>query len=178
MNIIHMAPLLPIVKGKDNPILRAISKPVKKIDKPLLRLIDRMYPTMEHANGVGLAAPQVGENIRLFVMNMYEVDEATKKRTITAVNPRITDRSDEIIEDVAEGCLSVPGVFGKVPRHRSVTFSYQDANGRTHSLVMQNLNARIVQHEIDHLDGILCVDKMTEITESPELKKAAKKKTV
>lgn len=147
---------LNIEKGDDNKILRSVSTPVEKFDKKLSKLLDDMRETMTSVNGLGLAAPQVGVNIRaaICVFNYG----TPKELTIDAVNPEIISRSDDMqIEE--EGCLSLPGKFSKVARFQSVVFRYQDRKGRVHELRLDALNAVVVQHEIDHLDGKLFIDR-------------------
>lgn len=178
---------LPIVKGIDNKILRTISKPVKKIDKELIKLLPKMVDTMHEANGVGLAAPQIGLNIRVFVMKIFGPAKGKKidydnYSVQEMINPEILEMDENMVNE-EEGCLSVPGVFGEVDRHARLKVRFQNKKGMTLMLEFEGLNARIVQHETDHLNGMLCVDKMKkkEIEpQSPRLKKReeAVKKTI
>jgi peptide deformylase len=151
----------------DNPderrILRAKAKKVSRFDPYLQRLIDDMWETMRAAPGVGLAAPQVGQSIRVLVAE-YE-DEA-----VALVNPEIIKRA-EATELGTEGCLSIPGYVGDdVPRSLAVTVKARDAKGKEIRVKAEGWYARILQHEIDHLDGILYTDliaagKVREVTE-------------
>lgn len=169
---------LPIVKGVDDKILRTVSKAVKKIDKDLVKLLPKMVDTMHEANGVGLAAPQIGLNIRVFVMKIFGPSRGKKidydnYSVQEMINPEIIEMDKRMINE-EEGCLSVPGVFGEVDRHARLKVRFQNKKGMTLLFEFEGLNARIVQHETDHLNGILCVDKMkrkdTE-PQSPRLKK-------
>ena len=142
--------MLEIIYGADNPILRKKSVPVKTIDKKLVKYIKEMKVAMKKAKGVGLAAPQVGNNIRLALVTI-------NKKVMPIINPEIISKSEEI-ELGEEGCLSLPGVWGKVNRHKAITLKYQDEKGDEKILKLKDFNARVVQHEIDHLDGILFID--------------------
>lgn len=151
----------------DNPderrILRAKAKKVSRFDPYLQRLIEDMWETMRAAPGVGLAAPQVGQSIRVLVAE-YE-DEA-----VALVNPEIIKRAEES-ELGTEGCLSIPGYVGDdVPRSLAVTVKARDAKGKEIRVKAEGWYARILQHEIDHLDGVLYTDhippdKVREVTE-------------
>ncbi len=148
-----MAKLLPIITNP-SPILR---KKSEKIDKKelsstkLQELCLDMTKTMKEKDGLGLAAPQVGQNIRLIVIN-------TQDGPICLINPKITKRS-WAKEKGEEGCLSVPGMFGEVKRHKKIDCLYFGAKGKQTKMQANGLLARVVQHEIDHLDGILFIDK-------------------
>ncbi|HEX9035754.1 MAG TPA: peptide deformylase [Ktedonobacterales bacterium] len=150
----------------DNPderrILRQKAKKISRFDPYLQRLIDDMWDTMRDAPGVGLAAPQVGQSIRVLVAE-YE-DEA-----VALVNPEIIKRAEES-ELGTEGCLSIPGYVGDdVPRSLAITVKARDAKGKEIRVKAEGWYARILQHEIDHLDGILYTDhipaeKVREVT--------------
>ncbi len=144
-----------------NPILRKKSKPLKKgqILKPEFRdLCAEMAETMVCEDGIGLAAPQIGKNIRLIVVN-------TDDGPLCMINPSIKARS-MWTEWGEEGCLSLPGVFGEVKRHRWVRCQFMNLDGRIISIKARKLLARVIQHEIDHLDGILFIDKARNITKT------------
>lgn len=148
---------LKIELGVDNPILRAKSKPVKKFDAELRKFVKDMKETMMFADGLGIAAPQVGKNIRAFIIVM---DYNKKSEKIFAmINPEILEKSEEM-EEGEEGCLSIPGKFAKVMRHKEITVEFFDLEGVRQILNLRNLNARVVQHENDHIDGILFVDRL------------------
>ena len=140
-----------IVKGTDNPALRKKSREVNGINKHILTLLDDMKETLAVEDGVGLAAPQVGVLRRIAIVNyndqLYEL-----------INPRIISGSGEAIEE--EGCLSVVGQRGKVKRPEKITVTYIDRNGKRQKQEITGITARVFCHEIDHLDGILFVDKM------------------
>jgi len=133
-----------------NPILRKKSAKIERITNEMKRLVLDMEKTMLERDGVGLAAPQVGENIRLIVVN-------TKDGPIHLINPKITRKSwrKELGE---EGCLSIPEVYGKVRRHKKVKAVYQDKNNNRIKIKAEGLLARVIQHEIDHLNGVLFID--------------------
>lgn len=114
---------------------------------------------MARSDGVGLAAPQIGQNIALAVIN-------SKDGAFCLINPKIIKKS-WARELGQEGCLSVPGIFGKVRRHKKITLIYLDREGKKIKLTAQGLMARVLQHEIDHLNGILFIDKATEIEKNP-----------
>ncbi|MEA3464165.1 MAG: peptide deformylase [Patescibacteria group bacterium] len=148
--------LLPIIINP-NPILRKKSVEIKQIQaKQFQQLCLDMGRTMEEKDGVGLAAPQIGKNIRLIVIN-------TKDGHVCMINPKITKKS-WAKEWGEEGCLSIPNVFGQVKRHKKINCEYLDKNGKEIKIIAQGLMARVIQHEIDHLDGILFIDK-TKIAE-------------
>lgn len=141
--------VLPILKV-GNPILKKQSNPISKIDKNIKKLIQDMFDTMAEAEGVGLAAPQVGENVRLIVLNMGD-------GPFEIINPVIVD---EVGEQVGvEGCLSVPGFYGDVTRFLQVTVGGINSKGKKVKVTGEGLLARALQHEIDHLDGVLYLDR-------------------
>ncbi len=153
----------PIVMA-DQPILRRKAEPVARITPALRRLIDDMVETMRAAEGIGLAAPQVGETLRVIVVEVPEDEEVPGSGILYAViNPEIVEASPEIEEGV-EGCLSIPGWYGWVPRARAVTVRGLDRDGRRVRIRAEGLVARVFQHEIDHLDGILFPDRITDPT--------------
>ena len=135
-----------------DPVLRRKAQPVERVDRATRRLVDDMIATMREADGVGLAAPQVGVSQRIFVA---EVDE----HVYVLVNPEIADASAET-ETADEGCLSLPGYQGPVERPIRVTVKGQNRRGKGVTIVAEGLLARCFQHEIDHLDGILYTDRM------------------
>ena len=140
-----------IVKYGDE-ILTKVCRPVEKFDEKLSTLLDDMYETMEDANGVGLAAPQVGLLRRIVVIDVGE-------GRIELINPEIIKTSGE--QDGAEGCLSFPGEFGMVKRPMKVRAKFQDRNGEWYEIEAEELLARCIMHETDHLDGKLYVDIMS-----------------
>jgi peptide deformylase len=143
-----------------DPVLRTPAKEVEKVTDMHRRLIADMVDTMRAAPGVGLAGPQIGVMERIFVWETEEEHGAV-------INPRIVDRADEtVIEE--EGCLSLPGLAYPVERSVRVSIEGLDANGDPIELTVEDFKARIFQHEIDHLDGVLFIDRIT-----PEERKEA-----
>lgn len=157
---------LSIITGINNPILRAESVKVAKFDSALKKFVKDLKDTMVAAKGLGIAAPQVGKNIRVFITTLgyeYESDEhgegKMKGRALTMVNPEILAVSEEM-EVGEEGCLSLPGEYGKVERYKQIKVEFFSEEGVRQVLELQGLDARVVQHENDHLDGILFPDRM------------------
>lgn len=148
---------LDIVTGEKTEILRTVCSEVTKFDKSLAKLVSDMNDTMIKAKGVGIAAPQVGVNSRVFLA----VLGSTTKNPVTVpmVNPEITYFSDDEELD-EEGCLSLPKQFAKVWRSERVTVKFQDLKGKSSQLKLSGLDARVVQHEVDHLNGILFIDRL------------------
>jgi peptide deformylase len=149
-----------------NPILRRKTRPVTQFDADLQILIDNMIETMREAPGVGLAAPQVGQPLRLSVIEtLPKVDEdgneiEDSRELFVIANPEIVWCSrDELLG--VEGCLSIPGYVGEVSRAEKIRVRAQDRFGRKMRLRLTGWTARIFQHEIDHLNGILYIDKLT-----------------
>ena len=148
----------------DDPLLRKKSRRVKRISPATQQLIDDMVETMYEANGIGLAAIQVGVPERVIVVQLPEDEEKPESSKLyVVVNPQLARRSREIEEGV-EGCLSVPGLVGEVPRHSTVTVKGLDLHGRAVRIKADELLARVFQHEIDHCDGTLFIDRV----EDPE----------
>jgi peptide deformylase len=137
-------------------VLRMRAREVERFDDDLLRLADRMAHLMHDARGVGLAATQVGVLQRLFVFQRAEADEVT-----AIVNPEITERTEET-EVADEGCLSLQGVLVPVERSVAVTIEGQDLKGEPLRLELEEIDARVVQHEVDHLDGVLMLERTTD----------------
>lgn len=140
-----------------HPTLRSSSQIVKNINRPVLNLLQDMTETMYYARGVGLAAPQIGISRRLVVIDPGE------NRLLQLVNPRILKKRGEVID--LEGCLSLPGLTGEVPRAEWVAVEYLDRRGEVARLEAEGLPARILQHEIDHLEGILFIDRAIRLIE-------------
>ena len=136
----------------DKPALHIKAKPVQRVDVSIRRLMADMVETMHDSSGAGLAAPQIGVSLRVIVL-WHEDDE------FRLVNPEITWASHETELD-EEGCLSIPGYRGNVVRHAAIKIRGKDAKGRNTQLRAEGRLARIFQHEIDHLDGILFTDRM------------------
>lgn len=149
-----------------DPVLRQVATPVREITAEIKRIIADMTETMWHQVGIGLAAPQVGLPYRILVM------DDGKGGAQALINPEIESRSGTIREE--EGCLSLPGVFGVVERSKTVTVKAMDAEGKPVSLEATGLKARIVQHELDHLDGVLFIDRLPPVTRDRIKKKIQK----
>jgi peptide deformylase len=143
-----------------HPVLRKRARaldPTELRTPPLQKLIDDMIETMMEYEGIGLAAPQVHESLRLFVAGIEGTGPDLK--VFPFVNPVVTPASDEIVEDW-EGCLSIPDVRGRVPRAREVVIKALDRRGKPIEMALKGMPARVVQHETDHVDGILFFDRM------------------
>lgn len=167
-----MAVLL-LTQGADNKILRTKSSEVPKIDRKIKNLIRDMIDTMNDAQGLGIAAPQVGVNLRLFIARL---NYGTPNESIVPMmNPEILHALDEI-EEGEEGCLSLPKRFGIVKRAKELTVQFLDQKGQKHILHLTGLNARIIQHETDHINGHLFIDHM-EREILPEEPQRTKRKT-
>ncbi|MDP6963317.1 MAG: peptide deformylase [Planctomycetota bacterium] len=142
-----------------DPRLRAKNSAVENFDDSLKSTVREMFRLMYATSGVGLAAPQVGINIQLLIFNPSGNAES-KDEEIVLCNPRIVSKSKDK-ESAEEGCLSFPHIFGNVLRHTSVKIEAQDLNGNKFEVEFEDWTARIFQHEFDHIDGILFVDRMT-----------------
>ena len=134
-----------------DPVLKTRAAPVESFDESLVRLTQDMLATMRDNEGVGLAANQVGRLKRVFVAGIEDEE-------YVIVNPVLTDWS-ETTESVPEGCLSIPGILVDVERPKGVTVSGQDVSGRPLQIRASDLLARVLQHEVDHLDGVLILDR-------------------
>lgn len=167
--------ILPIIETPD-PRLRTVSKPVEAIDGELQTLIDDMFETMYAAPGIGLAAIQVGVPKRLLVIDLQEKDgEDGKpiKEPRVFINPEILETSDEQ-QVYSEGCLSVPDQYADVERPAVIRARWQDREGQTHEEQLEGLLAICLQHEMDHLEGILFIDHLSRLKREMVLKKLAK----
>lgn len=133
-------------------VLRQKAKKVQVIDNSIQKLIDNMIETMQQANGVGLAAPQVGVSLRVIVLQMPD------ESPVAIINPEIVERAGE--QEVTEGCLSIPGYYGKIKRSAFVTVKGKDRNGRKIKIKASDLLAEALEHEIDHINGTLYIDHL------------------
>lgn len=167
--------ILPILETPD-PRLRTISTPVEAIDDDLQRLIDDMFDTMYDAPGIGLAAIQVGVPKRILVIDLQEPEEEggePVKHPLVFINPQILDGSKE--QSVyQEGCLSVPEQFAEVERPASVRASWMDRDGRIREERIDGMLATCLQHEMDHLEGVLFIDHLSRLKREMLLKKLNK----
>jgi peptide deformylase len=159
-------------------VLREVAKPVKELDDSIVKLAVDMFETMHKANGIGLAANQVGVLKRVIIVDIADVDESPDEteedeepeenprprtspdlpRTLTLINPEIITSENEW--EVEEGCLSIPQLHGEVVRPETIVVRYRDANFKERELRANGLLARVIQHEMDHLDGVLFIDHM------------------
>jgi len=143
-----------------NKKLREISKEVKSFDEKLHSLLDSMYPIMINTNGIGLAAIQVAHAIRVLILNIPDEEgEQTKENLLEIINPVITQKDGESVYQ--EGCLSVPKFYEDITRYETISINYQDRDGNTKTLEADGLLSIAIQHEIDHLEGILFIDKLS-----------------
>jgi peptide deformylase len=141
-----------------HPSLRHVSKPLKRVDRELHAIVRQMFDLMYAANGIGLAANQVDLPYRLFVLNLQASPDA-KDQEHVFINPVITDRKGNAESE--EGCLSLPGLYADVKRPERAVLNAYDLAGQEINLELDGLLARAVQHEVDHLDGVLFIDRLT-----------------
>ena len=156
-----------------DPILREVSEPVNKVDKEIKHLMDDMLETMYAAPGIGLAAVQIGILKRVIVIDLSKDNE--KKDPIFIVNPKILSQSKELVA-YEEGCLSIPNQFAEIERPKSCILEYLDYSGSKTEIEAQGLLANCIQHEIDHLNGILFIDYLSKLKKDLILKKVKKQK--
>lgn len=174
-----------------DPRLKTVSTPVEKFDDELKTLVDDMFETMYHANGIGLAAIQIGVPLRVLVIDLQPEDPDAEPEVCTAhgghhhthqpvrneprvfVNPVILDPSEEQ-GSYQEGCLSVPDIYADVERPKTCRVRWQDLEGNVHEEAMDDLMAVCIQHEMDHLEGILFIDHLSRLKRSMALKKLDK----
>ncbi|WP_120716158.1 peptide deformylase [Tsuneonella amylolytica] len=173
-----------------DPRLKTVSTPVTEFDDELRTLVDDMFETMYDAPGIGLAAIQVGVPKRLLVIDLQPDDEdaepvpcnhdghhhhhqPTKKEPRVFVNPEILDPADDLMT-YQEGCLSVPDIYADVDRPATCTVRYQDLDGNVYEERMEGLMATCIQHEMDHLEGILFIDHLSRLKRQMALKKLQK----
>ncbi len=154
-----------------HPLLRQKSVFVNKEDKEVKKLLENMLETMYAAHGVGLAAPQVGVLKRIVVIDTASKEE--KPNPLFLVNPKIIEHSEETSE-CSEGCLSVPNQYASVQRYTEVTVEYEDADRIVKQIKAEGLLAIALQHEIDHLDGIIFIDYLSKLKQKMILKKLEK----
>ena len=147
------------IRRAGDPVLKEKAKPVPKITKQIKTLIDNMTETMREADGVGLAAPQIGFSLRVIVVDIGE-------GLIELINPEIVE--SEGCEVATEGCLSVPGMYGDVERFTQVVVKGLDRHGEMVSIAGNGLLARALQHEIDHLEGVLFIERAQSVFREPK----------
>ena len=156
-----------------NKILRQISKNVKKVGKEEQRLMNDMLETMYHANGIGLAAIQIGVPVRIIVMDISRKED--EKNPMFFVNPVVKKKNIEL-STYEEGCLSVPNQFAEINRPSKCEVEFLDYNGETKILKAEGLLATCIQHEMDHLEGILFIDYLSKLKKTMIIKKLSKQK--
>src|SRR3990170_52092 len=166
--------ILPIVTIPD-PILRKRSLPVERVDDALRRLMQDMLLTMYDAPGIGLAAPQVGISRRLIVMDPSR-DEGPKT-PLVMINPEILERSEELRLH-EEGCLSIPDITAEVERPARAHVAFLDREGKKQEMELEGIWSTIVQHEIDHLNGVLFIDYLSRLKRDMIVKKLTKARRV
>lgn len=167
MKLMSIKPLIIL----PDPVLRELSKPVERFDDQLRKFAGDMFDTMYDAPGIGLAAIQVGEPLRMLVIDIAKEDEA--KTPHVFINPEIVASSDErsVYE---EGCLSIPDYYAEVERPATIKVNYFDADGKPHSMDADGLMATCLQHEIDHLNGVLFIDHISKLKRDMVIKKFRK----
>ncbi|RBO93430.1 peptide deformylase [Pseudochrobactrum asaccharolyticum] len=154
-----------------DPVLRQVSKPVERFDADLRKFSDDMFATMYDAPGIGLAAIQVAEPIRMVVIDLAKEGEVPAPHVF--INPVIVERSDEP-SSYEEGCLSIPDYYAEVERPATVRVTYQDIEGKPQEIKAEGLMATCLQHEIDHLDGVLFIDHISKLKRDMVIKKFKK----
>jgi peptide deformylase len=154
-----------------DPKLRLVSRPIERVDEPLRKFAADMLETMYDAPGIGLAAVQVGEPIRMLVIDLSK--EGEPKQPQIFINPEIVERSDDrsVYE---EGCLSIPDYYAEVERPATVRVKYLDEHGKGHEIEAEGLLATCLQHEIDHLDGVLFIDHISKLKRDMVVRKFKK----
>jgi peptide deformylase len=158
-----------------DPILRLASRPIERVDAPLLKLADDMLETMYEAPGIGLAAIQVAQPLRLITMDLAKKDEngETTPKPRVFINPEIIAKSEEM-SIYEEGCLSIPEYYEEVERPARVRVRFTDLDGKVHEEDAEGLYATCIQHEIDHLNGVLFVDYLSKLKRDRVMKKFSK----
>ena len=154
-----------------DPVLRQTANPVGKNDPSIRALVENMFETMYAAEGIGLAATQVGAALRLFIIDLSPLDESEGKRIF--LNPQLVEFSEEK-DTHEEGCLSIPTVREEVVRPTGIRIQYEDLDRKLHDENIDTFLAKVIQHEYDHLEGILFIDKISAIKRSL-LKKTLKR---
>ncbi|MCY7282261.1 MAG: peptide deformylase [Cyanobacteria bacterium CAN_BIN43] len=156
-----MAELLE-VSQVGNPILRQIAQPIDRFDEPVQTLVDNLMATLLQSNGVGIAAPQVAASCRVVIIASRpnpRYPNAPEMEPTVMINPRLVSTSEERVKDW-EGCLSVPGIRGLVPRYQAIAIEYCDRQGKLQQQHLTDFVARIFQHELDHLNGLVFLDRL------------------
>ena len=166
--------MIKTILTEPNPILRQVSKPVENVGREEQKLMDDMLETMYAANGIGLAAIQIGVPKRIIVMDISK--DENKKEPRYFVNPKIKNKDNQK-STYEEGCLSVPNQFAEIDRPKKCDVEYLDYNGEKKTLIAEGLLATCIQHEMDHLEGILFIDYLSKLKKSMIIKKLSKNKS-
>lgn len=164
-------PVRPLVLLPD-PILRQKSKPVENLDNSLQGLIDDMFETMYEAPGIGLAAIQIGVPLRVLVVDVKQ-EEGQARQPLAVINPEIVWRSEEY-RNCEEGCLSIPEYYAEIERPSSIKMRYLERDGRPAELDAEGMLATCLQHEVDHLNGVLFIDYLSKLKRDRVIKKFKK----
>lgn len=153
--------MLKVVKGENKKILRTVCDPVVEFNDALKDLAFEMIETMKDpdAPGIGIAAPQVGVDARVFIVTLGI--EKKQERDYVMINPEVLSESGEVAV-AEEGCLSLPGLYGNVLRPTSIKVKFQDIKGKFKEMDLHDLDARVFLHELDHLNGVLFIDKLVD----------------
>ena len=154
-----------------DPVLRQLSKPLERVDDAVRKLADDMLETMYDAPGIGLAAIQIGEPVRMLVVDLAKEDEPKAPHVV--INPEIVTKSD-VLSVYEEGCLSIPDYYAEVERPDTITVKYLDRDGAERLLEADGLMATCLQHEIDHLDGVLFIDHISKLKRDMVVRKFKK----
>ena len=164
--------LLPITLYGDK-ILRKKAHRVSDVDLDTVKLIKDMFETMKNASGIGLAANQVGADKQIFIVDLSAIEGYEQSKPVVLINPKIESFSDEKVV-IEEGCLSIPDVRAEVERPKKVIVTYQDTNMKEQEIEASELLSRVIQHEFDHLQGVLFIDRIPQLQRKllePQLKK-------
>lgn len=164
------------VRVAGDPVLRQKAKRVSSVDASIHRLLDDMIDTMRAENGCGLAAPQIGVSLRVIVIELPPEEEGGESVVYQLINPEIVKASNEVLME--EGCLSIPGYQGRVKRFENVTVKALDRNGKSVRYKAEGLFAQALQHEIDHLNGVLYTDIAEDYWKLDEAARAAREAAV
>lgn len=154
-----------------DPVLRQLSKPLERVDDSVRKLADDMLETMYDAPGIGLAAIQIGEPVRMLVIDLAKEDEPKAPQVF--INPQIVATGDEA-SVYEEGCLSIPDYYAEVERPATLTVSYVDRDGKEQTVEADGLLATCLQHEIDHLNGVLFIDHISKLKRDMVMRKFKK----
>lgn len=152
--------ILPITVCGDKILRKKVAK-VSEIDDKIIKIIADMFETMRNANGIGLAANQIGVNRQIFIVDISPVEGYEKYKPIAMINPKIVSKSDET-SSFEEGCLSIPDLRADIIRPKGIYIQYFDTNMKEHTIEADDLLARVMQHEFDHLQGVLFIDYLDE----------------